>query len=311
MTRERGIAILQTISVLVLMSLGNVLSKRALATIPAFTFSWLTIGIGMLVLGGYTFGIRREPLPRDLSRRVWIYIIIIGLCNFVISRLGHNFALERLPATTKVYLGQFVGFVTMGMSIFILKEAPYVFQILGAVVAILGLRVYFLEIPPPDELIGVAILLVAIIATATSNNVARKLGVEIGQTLGNNTISAMALLIGGSLVVGFGLFTDLPLPLFTMEEWGIIFYEGIVRVGIALTVWNYILRTLRSYEASILGATTIIWTALLAIPILGETLAWNEITGIAMMLIGIGLVQVRKGQIRLFSGQALSAPSSD
>ena len=66
-----------------------------------------------------------------------------------------------------------------------------------------------------------------------------------------------------------------------------------------MTVWNYVLRTLRSYEASILGASTVIWTALLAVPILGEQLAFNQIIGIGLMIVGLALVQVRRGRLDL------------
>lgn len=59
--------------------------------------------------------------------------------------------------------------------------------------------------------------------------------------------------------------------------------------------WNSILWTLRSYEASILAASTVIYTALFAVPILGERLALHQIAGVALMLVGLSLVQVWRG----------------
>ena len=64
--------------------------------------------------------------------------------------------LERLPATTHAYLVNFVGLVTMAMSAVALKERPSLLQIVGALVAVLGLRVFFDEVPPPSEMTGVA-----------------------------------------------------------------------------------------------------------------------------------------------------------
>ena len=61
---------------------------------------------------------------------------------------------------------------------------------------------------------------------------------------------------------------------------------------------NYVLRTLRSYEASILAGSGVIWTAIFAVPILGERLAFHQIVGIAMMLVGFPLVQVRRGILK-------------
>jgi drug/metabolite transporter (DMT)-like permease len=278
------------------MSLGTVLMKLALGDVSPWTFAAVTVGIGMLFLSVYTFVIRRERVPRGLSREVWFYIIMIGLCNFAIARFTMTLALERMPATTNSYLTNFIGFITMGMSIFILKESPTVFQVLGALVAVVGLRVFFVEIPSPEEMVGIVLVAIGITAVAYTNNIARKLAIVTHNELSNNIVSTVALLIGGSITVVVGLAVDFPPRIEGLGNWGIILYSGIVMVALGLTVWNKILRTLRSYEASILGASTVIWTALLAVPILGETLTPNEIAGIALMIVGLALVQVRRGR---------------
>lgn len=293
----RTIAIIQTLSILILMSLGHVLMKLALNDVDPLTLAWLSVGIGMIILSVYTFAIRREPIPRGLSKQAWLYIIIIGVFNFVIVRVALTFSLERLSATTNIYLVNFVGFVTMGMSIFILKEAPMIFQLLGAIVAFAGLRLFFAQFPSTYELIGVGIVVVAITALAYTNNIARKLAMITDYSLSNSFISTMALLIGGSITVSIGLGTDWPPQVTGWQNWSVIFYVGIVMVGLSMTVWNYILRTLRSYEASILGASTVIWTALLAIPILGEQPTLNQFIGIGLMIVGLSLVQVRRGRL--------------
>jgi drug/metabolite transporter (DMT)-like permease len=300
MARERAIAIIQTLTILVFLSLGTVLTKMALSDVSPMTLAWLSVAIGMLVMSFYTFVIRRESIPRGLGRRIWWYIIAIGVCNFVIVRVMNMLSLERLEATTNTYLVNFVGFVTMGMSIFILKESPTIFQVLGAVVALVGLRVFFDEVPPAYELVGVGYVLIGIIALAYTNNIARKLAVVTNYSLSNNIISTMALLTGGSITIAIGLLADGPPVVRGAANWAIILYAGIVMTALGLTVWNYILRTLRSYEASILGASTVIWTALLAIPILGERLALNQIIGMALMILGLAVVQIRNNRLDLF-----------
>lgn len=74
--------------------------------------------------------------------------------------------------------------------------------------------------------------------------------------------------------------------------------NAVVGITIGLTVWNLILRTLRSYEASLLAGSTVIYTALFAVPILGERLALHQMAGIVSMLIGLFLVQVRRSSRR-------------
>lgn len=296
-TNGRFIAILQTLTILILMSLGTVLIKLALSNVAPFTFAWMSVAVGMVGLATYTFGIRQERIPPNLPRNIWLSLITIGFLNFFLGRTIFTLSLDLLDATTNTYLVNFVGFVTMGMSIFILKESPTVFQILGAGVALLGLRVFFAEIPPPSELRGVLLIFIGILGIAYTNNITRKLAISTNNQLSNNIISTVALLIGGGMLVLVGVVVDWPPRITGSANIATLLYTGLVMIAFSMTVWNHILRTLRSYEASILGASTVIWTALLAIPILGETLAVNEVWGIILMLAGLALVQVRQGQL--------------
>lgn len=295
MSPQRVRAILITVGILVLMSFGTILTKLAMATLAPITLVWTSVFVGMIAMTLYTFVIRKERIPQ-MSRQVWTYIVLIGLCNFVIGRIALTASLNLMPATTNAYLTNFIGFLTMIMSIFILKEAPTVFQVLGAIIAVLGLRLFFPEVPPPDQLTGVALVALGITAVAFTNNIARKLAIVTGGTISNNIISTLAILIGGTLTVAIGVIWDWPLENHTAAEWGVILYSGLISTALGLTVWNAILRVLRSYEASILGASSIIWTSLLAIPFLGERLAPNQIGGILLMLVGLILVQVRAGK---------------
>lgn len=306
MTKERALAILTTVTVLLLMSLGSVLSKWALTSIHPLTLSWTSVLVGLIAMVFYTFVIRRERIPA-MSRQVWLYILAIGFFNFVTARILQMFSLNMMPATTNSYLSNFIGFITMGMSIFILKESPTIFQVLGAVVALTGLRVFFREVPPPNQILGAVLTLISITGVAFTNNIARKLAIVTKNSISNNVVSTLAIMIGGSITVLIGVIFDRPIQISGIQNWGIILYVGLVSIAFGLTIWNQILRVLRSYEASILGASSVIWTALLAVPILGERLTVNQIVGIALMLAGLTLVQVRAGKFStLFKRKSLA-----
>lgn len=294
---RRIIAITQTLTVLLASAFVGVLAKLALRDVAPFTFVWLQIAIGGSLLTLYTFQWRGERIPKGLGPHVWAYIIGIGVCNFTIVRVLFMLFLDRLPATTHAYLINFVGIVTMLMSIVIVKERPSVFQIVGAALAISGLCVFFREIPLPSEFIGVIYMAIAVLALASYNTIARKLALVTSGGLSNTIISTVALWIGGCPVVLAGLMIDWPPPVAGWINWGIILLNGIVGIAIGLTLFNYVLRTLRSYEASILASSGVIYTAILAVPILGERLALHQIVGIAMMLVGLSLAQVRRGML--------------
>lgn len=82
------------------------------------------------------------------------------------------------------------------------------------------------------------------------------------------------------------------------EHWAIVALNGVVGVALTLAVFNRVLRTLRSYEASLLASSGVIYTALFAVPILGEALGLHQLAGIALMLVGLALVQVRRSALR-------------
>ena len=89
----------------------------------------------------------------------------------------------------------------------------------------------------------------------------------------------MALWIGGLPVLVAGLLLDWPPAVAGWTNWSTILLNAIVGIAIVQTVFNYILRTLRSYEASILASSGVMYTALLAVPILGERLALHQGVG--------------------------------
>lgn len=296
---RRALAIGKALLILFTMSLGTVLTKSVLEDIPPFTFAWTSIAVGMIVLSIYTFIIRKEKVSSNLSKEVWKIIIAIGIGNFAISRLTRPIAIHLLPVTTVAYIGNFIGILTMAMSIFILKEIPTVFQVLGATIAIGGITVYFQDPLVVTELFGIGLILLGITAVAYTNNVARKVGILTKNSLSNNIVSTVALLIGGSLAVIAGLVFDFPPNVPNWRSWAIIVYAGIVNVSLGLTVWNHILRVLRSYEASILGISSLIFTTLLAMLLLNETVSSNQWTGISLMILGLILVQVRTKLFRV------------
>lgn len=295
MIKSRTVAILVTVTILMFMSLGTVLTKMVFSEVSPAAFLYLSMLVGMASMALYTFVIKKERIPKDLmTRKIWAYVIQIAFFNFVTGTLSF-FSLDFLPATTNTYLTNFIGFITMGMSMVILKEMPGFYQVFGAVLAFSGLRVFFPEPPKGGELIGVVMILIGITGVAYTNNIARKLAIETENKISNNIISTLAILMGGSVAVVIYLIVDgWPPNIPHWTDWAVILYSGIFMRAIGLTTWNLILRTLRSYEASILGASTVIWTSILAVSILKETLTKNQIIGILMMLAGLILVQVRR-----------------
>jgi drug/metabolite transporter (DMT)-like permease len=286
-------AILSVLSILFLSALMGVLAKLALIEVPAFTFAWLQILSGGVFLTVYTLVFNRAHLKLELAPREWAAVVFIGLSNFSLVRILMMMSLERLPATTHTFLGSSVGLVTMAMSIVFLAERPGRLQVLGGVLAIFGIWLFFPEIPAPQEMLGVFYLALVVLGLAASNNVTRWLVTRRGDSLPSSVLSTLAMWIGGIPVVLAGLTFDWPPEVGGLQNGLIIFANGVIGIALVLTVFNSILKTLRSFEASILAGSGLIWTVILAVPILGERLDSIQISAIFVMLLGLFLAQRR------------------
>ena len=106
-------------------------------------------------------------------------------------------------------------------------------------------------------------------------------------------ILTLALGIGGIPIVLAGLTLDWPPAIGGARNGWIIVANGVIGIALAQTVFNSILRALRSYEASVLAGSGLVWTALLAIPILGEWLDARQVGAVGIVMAGVFLAQWR------------------
>lgn len=296
---SRTLAFFLAFSIFFLASLASVLQKLSLSTVSPITFSWLQILIGGAILSAYTFGWRRERLPSRMPRALWWHIMAIGVLNFTFVRTLIAFSLERLPATTFSYLVNYTGIITMLLSVVILRERPGRFQILGVVLGLIGLQVYFSELPSADHRIGIIFTALTVFSLALINILTRRLAVLNAGKVSNIVLSTIAVWVGGAPILIWGVCRDGIPDLGGVQPWLIIAFNGLVAIALGLTIWLYVMRAMRSYEASVLATTTMIFAALLAMPILGERLDLHEWTGMAIVIAGIILVQWRTNQSEL------------
>jgi len=270
-----------------------VLAKVSLERISPFTFNWLQILVALVFLTLYTFLWKKEPFPRTLTPVQWFYPVAIGLANFTLVRYLFLAGLEHLPVTTHAYLVNFVGLVTMILSIFIMQERPFLIQALGCIVALSGLTVYFEQLPAPEEMNGIFLVCAGVFFLALTNNLIRRFMVYHPQALSPVMLSTIAIWIGGMPLVVWGISEDGLHFNHSLYDWIVILANGIIGLALTLIVFNQVLKVLRSYEASILASTGIVFVGVLAIPIAGETLSSNKIIGIAILLTGILLTQFK------------------
>ncbi len=290
----RSTAAIKLILAMAVGALVIVLAKRTLNNLSFVSFLWLQMSVAIVAMLIYTFAFKKEKLPSQVNIKEWALVIAIGLLNFVIVRFIFIYALDLIPVTTHAYVMNFVGIITMLLSSVLLKEKPFGLQIIGALIAILGIWVYFYESPPANEVNGVLWLSFAVFCLALTNICMRLLHLLKDNKLSSNQVTTMSILVGGIPILIYGIATDLPLPSIDWFDWLIIIANGLLAVALPIVVFIQVLEHLRAYEASILATCGVIFTALFAIPILGDYLTSFEVLGMLLMLIGLYFVQKQK-----------------
>lgn len=226
------------------------------------------------------------------ARKKAIGIAFLVLIFMSLDTVLIKFALTNVSPYAYVWLSLLISIIALTTYTFFIKKERvpwdlmtkkvwfYIFQILGAGIAFAGLRVFFPTAPQGGEWIGIVLVLAAITGVAYTNNIARKLSIETCGKISNNIISTLAIIFGGSLMIITCIVIDgFPPIVNSGSDWLIFLYTGVVYNAIGLTVWNLVLRTLRSYEASVLGASMVIWTSIFAYFILGETITTHQLIG--------------------------------
>ena len=294
MDRGRLRAIVAALFVIMLFGLSTVLSKLALREMPPLTMAMSTGIVAWVGLSFYLFILRRRSIPRGLDRGTWVRVCAMGVGSFTVSRIFYMLSLQRMEATTSSFLSSFTGVFTLIIGMFVMREFPSVWQVVGTAVSIVGVYIFYPAVPAREELIGVGMKVVGMATTGTTNNISRDVA----------SSGKLDFLMFSWLSTSVGI---LPLPFLTLWLEGVphytrmaipaILFVGLVSSGFGLTVWNGIMRDLQAFEASLIGNTIIIWTAVFGWILLGEQFSFRKVVAALVVLGGTALIQIRRRRL--------------
>ena len=161
--------------------------------------------------------------------------------------------------------------------------------------ATLGAIIYFYPVAlPRSQLFGVLVSVIGVLANASASILGRDVN-RAGDvhplvvTVISMGIGSIALLATGIAVQG--------LPKISIEGWAIIAWLAVVNTAFAFTLWNHTLRTLSATESSIINGTMLIWIPVLAVLFLHERVTAKEVFGLAVVGVGMLIVQLRQPRI--------------
>jgi len=285
-------AVMQALFVVFLWATSWVFIKIGIKDIPPITFAGLRYFIAFLCLLIVMFanGIQNEI--REISRRSWVQLAILGVLFYAGTQGAIFVALAYLPAVTVNLLWSFSSVLVAILGIFWLSENPTWIQWGGILLAMTGAVIYFFPVTiPAQQLIGVTVALMGILANAISSIMGRS--VNRSERYRPLVVTVITMGIGSVILLLAGLVVE-GIPSINLQSWGIILWLALVNTAFAFTLWNHTLRTLTAMESSIINGTMMIWIPIFAVLFLGETITGKEITGLVIVGVGTLTVQLRK-----------------
>ena len=291
-SRSRFVAILQAVLVVTLWSSSWVLIKFGLRDIPPLTFAGLRYVIAFLVLVPLALSRSRLRGLRRLTGHDWWRLTALGLLLYA-AGVGMQFvALSYLPTVTTRLLFAFSSVLVALLSGLLLRERATWLQWCGVLVVLSGVYLYFHPVDVPlIELPGIAAALCGALAFSLAAVVGRD--VARSRTISPLLVTAVSMGAGSVTLLATGLVVQ-GMPAISLRNWVIILWLSLVNTSFTFVLWNRTLQTLTAVESNIITTAMIVEIALLAWVFLGERLTLLDQAGLALVILGTVLVQLRR-----------------
>ena len=287
---ERNKAILQALFVTMLWSSSWVLIKTTINEIPPLTFAGLRYSIAFLaLLPGL---LKRKDKIKNLSKKEWVALVLLGVVNYAINQGGQFLALAHLEATTLSLILNFSAPIVAIFGMLFLHEAITRLQWFGVGVFLLGVGLYFIPQTSGGKItvLGMFFALITLLSTSMAAVQARSINRE--KNLDPFIVTGISMGVGAMLLLGSGVVFQ-GVPAISARSWGVLLFLGLSNSAFAFLLWNHTLRVLTAMESNIINNTMLIQIAVLAWIFLGEKQSWLGILGLVLAGIGTFLVSIK------------------
>lgn len=274
-----------------LWSTSWVLIKFGLVNIPALPFAGLRYLLASVIMLIYMTVSKRLFLIKSLTARQWKTLLLYGFILITLTQGAQFLALSLLPAVTlSLFLNMSPIFVLFLGFIF-LKERINRLQLFGILLFFVGLIIYFYQVELGNNLAGLALAIFGV----GINAIAAVFGRSINAKKDIDPMVITAVITGfGGLILLLGGIAIQGIPRLDAQGWLIVLWLAAINTALAFTLWNVALRELKAVEANTINNTMLIQIALLAAIFLSESLSLRQWLAIAIVALGVWMVQLRR-----------------
>lgn len=282
--RRRGM--LEALLVTFLWSSSYVLTKIGLQDTSPLLLVVLRYVVASLVLA--PFALARGAFA-GLDRGSYVKMALLGVSGYAVAQGLQCLGLYYLPAVTVTFILNFTPVTVLLINAVAYRLRPGAPQLLGSLIVLGGAYAFFGGGVEAGSLAGVAVTLASGIGWAVYLVAVRRLFAE--RPVNPLALSAVAMASGTVFIVGSALAFE-ELRALTFQSAAIILWLGVVNTAAAFLIWNHALAKVEAFEVSILQNTMLIQIAVLSWLFLGETLTATKLLGMALVFVGVLIVQV-------------------
>ncbi len=267
-----------------LLGFGFAIAKPAMQQFPPFLLMGLRFTIAALILVWWF------PIPKKILKDLFIVSLIGGTLTYGLVYTGLNSvdaSSSILLVHTEVPFGVIIAY-------FLFKEKPGVKNILGIVIAFIGL---FILLGAPNlegKIIGVLLLLFGAFAWSLGMVMAKPLSKKIG---GFAVTAWVCLFSGPMLLLGSFIFDGNTFEYFLsadLQGWSIVAFLGLIMQPIAYGTWYQVLGRNPVHKVMPVMLLLPLTGLSTAIFLLGEDPSTEVFIGGAIILFGIAMILFEK-----------------
>ena len=284
-------AILEALLVTFLWSSSYILTKFGLMNIQPLTLVGIRYMIASLVLIPIALS-RKEH--RKLSIDSWWKLGVLGFLGYTVAQGLQCVGLFYLPSVSVTLILNFTPVTVVLLNLVFTGSVPNRTQLIGMFLVLLGAFLFFYDKIEGYNLTGFLVTLVSGIGWA-GYMIAGKLLFK-HKRVSPLGITAFSMGIG-TVILSASAYIIEGLKPIHVSGWLIIIWLGVVNTALAFFLWNHALESLEAFELSVLQNTMLIQIPILSIIFLKETLPPIKYIYMAILFIGVLIVQLR-GQVR-------------
>ncbi|UQV47434.1 DMT family transporter [Janthinobacterium lividum] len=280
-------------------AINTIVSKMAVGVIDPAAISfyrWLLAGVLLALVFGRAVWKQRAVVKPYLGK-----LFVLGMLGMVMYQCLAYIAAQTTTATNMGILASLMPLLAVGLSVLLLGEAPTVGGVFGGLVSLLGLG-YLLSHGDPAALIahgaalGDALMLLACLSYAGYGVLLKRWKIPL------NNWHSLLIQVWCAVPVLFVYYLSQSAPPVTSAGLPLVLFAGIPASIIAPFLWMHGLAKLGPSRATTLMNLLPVFTVIIAMLFLGETLHNYDVIGGGVTLLGVVMVQYLKHPLRRRAG---------